>query len=609
MEAPQGQGGTTHAAFVLRSSVHILQKGIGQRRRAKDPGPRVLLELPLVATRYVSYDLGEYDLRGAMWRLLKDRPDIGSGSSLESFVVDGAGDKVAFYEKQKLLTAAVAGCDELGSVFRRFVEEDLAPRLQREFGGRRVYYQCPPTVRIQCPGGAAVRAHADGDYGHQRGEINYWTPLSQCATTLWVAEEVNKNARYVPLEVDVGTIGVFHGSLLRHYVPKNETKVTRVSIDFRLAPGPYFDPEWRLRGTLADHERRSVEFFPPPPQVEDDGGDVCDLAVDADLAVAAKRLVETGVAVVRLPVDASSVFEALPRDISSTRGDPLHGFHSAKGLGGYNEFREGCVFQANRPVHDDAEEEGDDSSQDSSFAAALESFRRGVHDFAREFLVHLAEALLLEASFFETNDWDVVSASQCHVKRLVNATLGDVAVPAHVDPSLISLVVHGPRAGGLELLVEQENHHHTNDVTHESSSSFKRQPHFGPTTATIVAGSLLHLLTRRRVPACKHRVRPTLQADLRDRVAATFFFQPAPDAILRPFFPPDTDDNAEKKSHVNEETYAQWKARAYATYFRNNTKKKKKKKNTTDTAAKQDDDVLALRPAEEKIPSPASVGA
>ena len=44
----------------------------------------------------------------------------------------------------------------------------------------------------------------------------------------------------------------------RHHVPANPTAHTRMSLDFRIGVEGYFDPQWTMRGTKADHNRRDV---------------------------------------------------------------------------------------------------------------------------------------------------------------------------------------------------------------------------------------------------------------------------------------------------------------------------------------------------------------
>jgi len=73
-------------------------------------------------------------------------------------------------------------------------------------------------------------------------------------TDLYVESIPNKND-YTPLDVNFGQVALFHGTSLRHYVPPNTTRFTRVSLDFRVGIEGYFDTKWRMRGTLDDHNR------------------------------------------------------------------------------------------------------------------------------------------------------------------------------------------------------------------------------------------------------------------------------------------------------------------------------------------------------------------
>jgi len=124
------------------------------------------------------------------------------------------------------------------------------------------YYQRPPTLRLQPgPSISSVSIHRDIDYGHQEGELNFWLPLVNLTETgntfMWV-ESMPNVGDYHPLIVKVGEIVSFHGSLCRHYVPANHSCQTRVSLDFRIGAEDYFDPEWKMIGTRADHTRKMV---------------------------------------------------------------------------------------------------------------------------------------------------------------------------------------------------------------------------------------------------------------------------------------------------------------------------------------------------------------
>ncbi|CAJ1447439.1 unnamed protein product [Effrenium voratum] len=100
----------------------------------------------------------------------------------------------------------------------------------------------------------------------------------------------------------------------------------------------------------------------------------------------------------------------------------------------------------------------------------------------------------------------------------------------HQDPSFLSLLLHGsedPPGQGLE-------------VHHEASRRFLPLPRSGCGVATILVGQLFHLLCGRgkmRFAKGAHRVVTRAEDMDKPRLCATFFFQPHPDALLRPLVP------------------------------------------------------------------------
>ena len=130
---------------------------------------------------------------------------------------------------------------------------------------------------------------SSAEYGHQPGEVNFWMPLTshenvasldkqfcsefstygQAAAeasfpihplpTLWIESKPGAGD-FHPLDADYGNIAVFHGALCRHKVPPNETKMTRISMDFRVGILPYYDPTWKLNGVKAQHTYRKVQY-------------------------------------------------------------------------------------------------------------------------------------------------------------------------------------------------------------------------------------------------------------------------------------------------------------------------------------------------------------
>merc|ERR1712194_319064 len=156
------------------------------------------------------------------------------------------------------------------AVYEAMVKEVLLPWLKALVLGRidatgpiNFSYQYPPTLRVQ-PGRSEEfkRPHRDAEYGHQAGELNFWMPLTNYTdmteATLWV-ESSPDVGDYQPLAIDYGTIAMFHGTLCRHKVPANASAFTRVSMDFRVGIGEYFDLEWVLPGVKGVHGRREVD--------------------------------------------------------------------------------------------------------------------------------------------------------------------------------------------------------------------------------------------------------------------------------------------------------------------------------------------------------------
>ena len=105
-----------------------------------------------------------------------------------------------------------------------------------------------------------VKPHHDGEYGHQHGELNFWMPLTDRTLNgvdLWCESSFQKND-FQPIEAKIGEIVSFHGTSCRHFVNRNSSNKTRVSMDFRIGVEGYFDPSWQMNGTTGDHSRLHV---------------------------------------------------------------------------------------------------------------------------------------------------------------------------------------------------------------------------------------------------------------------------------------------------------------------------------------------------------------
>jgi hypothetical protein len=223
--------------------------------------------------RILDYDMKKYDWVTAIRNFLKSscNPEIvGSFRSdrLEDLEVPLASLQRRHHggiceDAQDYLSQQLERADHVMELFDDFCLQVAIPHLKHlliqrgaipENTSTTFYYQRPPTLRLQPgPARAHVKPHCDSVYGHQDGEVNFWLPLTDRSLTL-VDLHVDQEA--VP--VQVGQVLRFHGTSRPHFVNSNPSLYTRVSLDFRIGIQGYFDPDWAMVGTTADHARRQV---------------------------------------------------------------------------------------------------------------------------------------------------------------------------------------------------------------------------------------------------------------------------------------------------------------------------------------------------------------
>jgi isopenicillin N synthase-like dioxygenase len=204
-----------------------------------------------------------------------------------------------------------------------------------------------------------------------------------------------------------------------------------------------------------------------------------------------------------------------------------NGWHATGGLGKYNQFREGYIFQANEAIWPLL---GDDNAT-TQFAKRHEDWRLAIFEVASTILRNIAVGLnLREDSHFQIGGpMDVVNRSQFHVKGYSHppstqrngAEEQFVALLAHRDPSVISIVVHNKHSKGLEVWCEK-------------SKSYTDVGHYGPMHCTVLGqlfstyillarpsvlfthafrmpiagGSILEMLTHGTLKGPRHRFPP-----------------------------------------------------------------------------------------------------
>jgi len=132
-----------------------------------------------------------------------------------------------------------------------------------------IYYQCFPCIRIVLPGDFSIGPHADVAYGHHPMSTNFYVLLTDLAAlessaALFLESQpgledwhpilgcydrdggddidnspvISGDDRNTTLHNNA--ITHFAGAVCAHWTTENNTDMTRVSLDFRLLPGPLY---------------------------------------------------------------------------------------------------------------------------------------------------------------------------------------------------------------------------------------------------------------------------------------------------------------------------------------------------------------------------------
>ena len=306
--------------------------------------------------------------------------------------------------------------------------------------------------------------------------------------------------------------------------------------------------------SAAEVDAASVKDADPPPLCAADADGLSDAAVSLrGCGVACVRVDDSAAALHRacfdVAKDGMDHCEELVRDddplVLDDSADSGHatGVHVAGWGSAYNQTREGFVFSDGATFGVPP----DDPIAAARFEAHCAAMHTSALALARGVLAALERDLGIQPGWFEENFGPIESNSQWHVKRYrpERASVHAVAVagvskaskshaedktvllPVHTDPSLVSIVLHdavgtNDGAAGLEFL------------SRGGSGSWVEVPHHGHEIATVFIGSVLDRITGGVYPAARHRVavRDPESMGL-SRVAATFFWRPAPTATLR----------------------------------------------------------------------------
>eukprot|EP00929_Paragymnodinium_shiwhaense_P089194 TRINITY_DN49392_c0_g1_i1.p1 TRINITY_DN49392_c0_g1~~TRINITY_DN49392_c0_g1_i1.p1 ORF type:complete len:474 (-),score=63.13 TRINITY_DN49392_c0_g1_i1:19-1440(-) len=300
-----------------------------------------------------------------------------------------------------------------------------------------------------------------------------------------------------------------------------------------------------------------------------------------------------------LPEARKSTFKA----VIDHNGAP-HGYQAQGSLGGkYNRHRSGIVLQGDAAISQLLSREevaavlalGSASSSSSSPAASpefidcIERWRQEVWSLADTILAQTAEELQslglqppadAPMMFGQGGSFDVLTHSQTHIKKMHPAEPpapgrgdeGVVRLHLHQDPSLFSLLLHAsddPPGQGLEM-----QRGGSAPGRSRSAGDFVPLARSGCGVVTLLVGQLFHALLGRpggflqsqgrNLAKGRHRVVTKLADMHKERLAATCFLQPAPDALLRL---PGLEASSKEEEEL-QDSFGERRRRAYARYVR-----------------------------------------
>lgn len=145
-------------------------------------------------------------------------------------------------QKDNLLQLLTHRHGSFQETFDQFVRSVCAPHMARLFPCDEIFYQAFPCLRIVQPGEFSIGPHSDVAYGHHPCSVNFYVPLTQIGGAASLFLESRPGAEdWHPIEGSYGYVKQFAGAQCLHWTTDNKMDYTRVSLDFRLIPGPLFN--------------------------------------------------------------------------------------------------------------------------------------------------------------------------------------------------------------------------------------------------------------------------------------------------------------------------------------------------------------------------------
>jgi len=239
-----------------KNKTYVERRAAGASDPARDPRVEAALASTgfeaLTREAVLAYDPAQFQLAEAVLEMIAGaEPRVHStGLSALHLAFDASWDRGKSFKPHRRKVNGQLYLSEHGALlrreFERFVCDFIGPHMQAHIPDcRQLFFERTPSVRMQPPSIARVGyPHSDSMYFHQRGQINFWVPITPVfgTNTLWVESRPGRHD-YHALELGLGECVRFYGNQCMHFTVPNDTPHTRVSLDLRVVPGPCFEDD------------------------------------------------------------------------------------------------------------------------------------------------------------------------------------------------------------------------------------------------------------------------------------------------------------------------------------------------------------------------------
>ena len=150
--------------------------------------------------------------------------------------------------------------------YKKFLREVILPQFNEP-----LLYQKIPTFRVQVPNNLSVAEfHNDKSYSHSPEEVNIFLPITDAKETytIWAESEENL-ADYSPMNAEYGEYYIWDGANLKHGNKKNQSDVSRFSVDFRVMPYSKYD-DTNVKETVTTKTKLKLGSYFELMEVDDD---------------------------------------------------------------------------------------------------------------------------------------------------------------------------------------------------------------------------------------------------------------------------------------------------------------------------------------------------